>query len=358
MRKPTRVLVVDDSAFVRYTVTRHLSADPDIAVIGSAHDGIEALAKIHELNPDVVTLDVEMPRLDGLGTLKRIMVECPVPVVMLSSLTQRGASTTIKALMRGAVDFVAKPSTSADTRTVMDELIIKVKTAAGTELGAGGQTHRPVEPAVVTAPSTAPVKGGLRPFRKGDPLIVIGTSTGGPRALSQVLSDLPADLPAAVSVVQHMPPGFTRSLAQRLNETCPISVQEAADGDRLAQGLALIAPGDYHLRFEGANKVSLNQEARHNHLRPAVDVTMRSAADLHGSSVIAVILTGMGNDGTQGAEQIKLAGGRVLAQDAATSVVYGMPRSVVEAGLADYQLPLEEVGALLVELVTNGQQRI
>ena len=358
MGQPIRVFVVDDSAFVRYTLTRHLTADAGITVVGSAHDGLDAMDKIPALKPDVVTLDVEMPRLDGLETLKRIMTECPVPVVMLSSLTQRGASTTIKALMRGAVDFVAKPSTSADVRAVMDELIAKVKAAASAQTAVKQQSQQKAGPAKTEEAERAPAKGTLRPYRRGDPLIVIGSSTGGPGALNQVLTDIPGNIPAAITVVQHMPPGFTRSLAQRLNEVCAISVQEAANGDRLAQGLALLAPGDFHMQFEGNNQVVLDQGPRENHVRPAVDVTMRSAAEQHGGCVVGVILTGMGSDGTLGAAEIKRAGGKIVAQDAATCVVYGMPRSVVEAGLADHQVPLTAVGSLLMELVSNGHKRV
>ncbi|MFQ5343831.1 MAG: chemotaxis response regulator protein-glutamate methylesterase [Anaerolineae bacterium] len=356
---PVRVLVVDDSAFMRHTVAKYLEADPDITVVGSARDGLDALAKIPALKPDVVTLDVEMPRMDGLAALQRIMAECPTPVVMLSSLTQRGARTTIQALIRGAVDFVPKPAASINIRTVMDDLAVKVKTAAGVRLAGarerrrGGDKERGRYTSAPPHPCTpAPQhKGGLRLFHNGAPLIVIGASTGGPRALHQVLSDLPADLPAAVAVVQHMPPGFTRSLAQRLNETSPLIVQEATDGDRLSCGLALLAPGDFHLRFKGAKRVSLDHGARRNHVRPAVDVTMESAAERYGAAVIGVVLTGMGADGTQGAQQIKAAGGKVIAEDESTSTVYGMPRSVAEAGLVDRVAPLPEVAPALVELV-------
>jgi two-component system chemotaxis response regulator CheB len=353
MAPPIRVLVVDDSAFMRYAVTRHLEADPDITVVGSARDGLDALAKIPALQPDVVTLDVEMPRLDGLATLKRIMSEHPLPVVMLSSLTQQGARTTVQALVRGAVDFVAKPAVSSDIQSVMDELVGKVKMAA---TGCTVRPQRHAAPVELPTSETAlpPDKPGPRPCRATDPVIVIGASTGGPRALNRVLQDLQGDLPAAVVVVQHMPAGFTRSLAQRLNEICAIAVQEAAPGDRLACGLALIAPGDYHLRFEGRNQVALDQGPRRHHVRPAVDITMESAAKQHGARVVGAVLTGMGCDGTAGCRSIKDAGGRIVAEDESTSVVFGMPRSVIEAGLADHVVPVTEVGALLTRLVTNG----
>lgn len=355
MSHPIRVLIVDDSAFMRYTIAKHLEADPNIIVVGSARDGLDALDKIPALTPDVVTLDVEMPRMDGLTTLQRVMAEYPTPVIMLSSLTQRGARTTIQALIRGAVDFVPKPAASTDIRTVVEDLIVKVKTAANVRFG----TRRLSEvgsPEVAVSP--APSKLSLHPFHQGDPVIVIGTSTGGPRALQQVLSGLPAGLPAAVVVVQHMPPGFTRSLAQRLNEISALTVQEAADGDRLARGKVLLAPGDFHLRFKDGRQVVLDHGPRRHHVRPAADVAMESAAEHHKSAVIGVVLTGMGCDGEAGAGSIKAAGGKVIAEHESTSVVYGMPRSVVEAGLADQVIPLPEVASTLVEMVNNGRMGI
>jgi two-component system chemotaxis response regulator CheB len=347
MSVPIRVMLVDDSAFIRYTVTKYLQEDPDIEVVGSARDGLDALEKIPKLKPDVVVLDVEMPRMDGLTALKRIMIECPTPVVMLSGLTQQGARTTIQALMRGALDFVPKPDAKVDINTVIDELAVKIKTAVGTKTKS------------IKLPGTGdvkipPAKRGPRPLTKEDPVVVIGTSTGGPRALQKVLTNLPADLPAAILIVQHMPPGFTRSLAQRLNQASPLVVQEAADGDRLARGLVLLAPGDYHLQFKRAKQVELNQGPRRRHVRPAVDATMESAVAYHGANVIGVVLTGMGDDGTIGAGQIKDAGGMVIAEHESTSVVYGMPASVVRAGLADRVVPLPKVASTLVELINHG----
>ena len=339
-----RVLVVDDSAFMRYTVAKYLATDPDIDVVGSARDGVDALSKVSSLKPDVVTLDVEMPKMDGLTALKHIMAKQPTPVVMLSSLTQKGTRTTIRALMRGAVDFVAKPSAKANTRTVMKELISKVKAASGVRSSSSTLTY--------TEQSRSKQKSvGLRPFNKGDPLVIIGTSTGGPRALQDVLSSLPANLVAAVLVVQHMPAGFTRSLASRLNEISPLTIQEAIGGDRLAQGLVLLAPGDYHLVFKDYKRVTLNRGPRRRHVHPSTDVTMESAVRFHGSSLIGVILTGMGSDGTDGARMIKQVGGRIIAQDKSTSVVYGMPRSVVEAGLADRVVPLSAIASTLADFL-------
>lgn len=367
MATPVKVLVVDDSPFMRYTIAKHLAADPDIVVVGSAQDGVDALSKIPVLSPDVVTLDVEMPRMDGLATLEHIMSDCPTPVVMLSSLTQRGTRTTIQALMRGAVDFVAKPTTSTDIRGVIVELGSKIKIAAGFDTDAAGNnavarprngSHKAPVPATLPPIQKSPpqkAKLGLRPFKESDPVVVIGASTGGPRALHQVMSGLPADLPAAILIVQHMPAGFTRSLAQRLNDSSAITVQEATEGDRLALGLALLAPGDFHMRLKKGKQVSLDQGPRRNHVRPAVDVTMETAVELYKSNLIGVVLTGMGSDGAKGAALIKQAGGLVIAEDESTSVVYGMPRSVVEANLADKIAPLPDVAEAIVEMVTRGR---
>ncbi len=346
MGNPIRVLIVDDSVFLRHTLTKNLEADPDLTVVGSAVDGLDALEKVRALTPDVVILDVEMPRMDGLTALQRIMTECsPTRVVMLSALTQRGTRTTIQALIRGAVDFVPKPAAGVHIKSVIDELIAKVKLAATTPLPTL-PTTLPLSPRAQPASRLGP-----RPFRKGDPLVVIGASTGGPRALQTVISRLPADLPAAMAVVQHMPPAFTQSLAQRLDESAAITVHEAALGNGLQQGLALLAPGDYHMRFDSAGLVVLDQGPRRNHLRPAVDVTMESAAERYGAAVIGVVLTGMGSDGKEGSACIKAAGGKVVAEHESTCVIYGMPRSVVEANLADQVVPLPKVADTIVELV-------
>ena len=350
LKLPVRVLVVDDSPFIRHILSKYLEAQPGITVVGEATDGLDALAKIPLLKPNVVTLDVEMPRMDGLTALQRIMAECPTPVIMLSGLTQRGARTTIQALMQGAVDFVPKPTAATNIRNVIKELSDKIKAASG-----GMPSSRPPTPLAPAPPKK--IKLGPSPFRKGDPVIVIGASTGGPRALQQVLSDLPADLPAAVAVVQHMPPAFTRSLAQRLNESSALTVQEAAPGDRLARGLVLMAPGDFHLQFKEYKQVTLNQGPRRNHMRPAADVSMESAAAHHGPAVIGVVLTGMGFDGTEGARHIKDAGGKIIAEHESTSVVYGMPRQVIKAGLADHVMPLPKVALKLIELVNHKDSR-
>jgi two-component system chemotaxis response regulator CheB len=320
--------------------------------VGKAFDGLDALAQIRALTPDVVTLDVEMPRMDGLTALRYIMAECPTPVIMLSAVTQRGTRATIQALMRGAIDFVSKPSADEDGSRMIEELTAKIKIAAAAR-SSHSHTPTPPYPHTPQPPSshTSTLLSRPRAFRRGDSLVVIGASTGGPRALGQVLSALPADLPAAVVAVQHMPVGFTHALAQRLDERCPLVVREAAHDDRLARGLVLLAPGGSHLQLDGRRRVSLTQGPRRNGVRPAVDVTMESAAAHYGSTVIGVVLTGMGVDGTAGARHVKAEGGKVIVEDESTSVVYGMPRSVVEAGLADRVTPLPEVASALMEWI-------
>lgn len=362
MERPVRVLVVDDSAFMRRVITQLLASDPDIAVVGTARDGQEAVEKVLALKPDVVTLDIEMPRLDGYGALQELMARAPVPVVMVSSQTQAGAEATIRALTLGAVDFVAKPSgpISLDMDRVRDELVLKVKAA----------TRAQVRPRRVLAelppvrrdppPGAGPAArgsgtGGREP-QEGPPpcLVVIGCSTGGPGALHQVIPRLPGGLDAAVVVVQHMPPGFTRSLAGRLDGLAALRVKEAEDGDRLRRGLALVAPGGRHLVVAGPDHVRLTDDPPQHGVRPAVDPTLESAARHFGSRLLAVILTGMGFDGSRGALAVRRAGGRCVAEHPSTCVVYGMPRAVVEMGLADQVLPVHDIPAAIVRFVQEA----
>jgi two-component system, chemotaxis family, protein-glutamate methylesterase/glutaminase len=344
--KPIRILLVDDSTFLRHMLAKRLEAYPEIQVVGHAADGLDALAKVRELTPDVVIMDVEMPQMDGLTALQRLMEQRPTPVVMLSAHTQRGARTTIQALMRGAVDFVAKPASNMDIKDILEELIAKIKVAA---------SAAPPAPSLTRSVAASMAKTSRRPFRDGAPLIVIGASTGGPRALQWVLAELPGDLQAAIVVVQHMPAGFTQSLAQRLNEHSRLTVQEAASGQSLELGLALVAPGDHHLLIGHQGRVLLDQGPRRNHLRPAIDITMESAARRHGAAVIGVVLTGMGTDGTDGAAAIRAAGGRVIAEHESTSIIYGMPGSVVAAGLADRVEPIGGLASVLAEFVHHGR---
>ena len=338
--RPTRVLVVDDSATVRAVLRRHLNADPAIEVVGTASDGVEALERIAELRPDVVTLDIEMPRLDGLGTLERIMKRFPTPVVMVSSQTREGADATLRALELGAVDFIEKASFRhlGAGGELADAVRMKVRSAATARLAASPTVAPPVRPLPT-------VKSGRRWLQK---TVLIGSSTGGPLALRRLLERLPADMNVPVLIVQHMPPGFTKSLADRLNDVCPLRVEEAGEGARLRPGTALLAPGGRHMTVDSRGTISLNEDPVECGVRPAVNVTMESLVAAAGDQVVAAVLTGMGNDGTRGAGLIKEAGGHVIAEAESSCVVYGMPRSVVNAGFADELLPLDEIADAIV----------
>jgi len=346
---PIRVLVVDDSAYMRFTITRYLNDVPDIQVVGTARDGEEALDMISRLNPQVITLDVEMPRLDGLSTLQEIMRIQPRPVIMLSSLTKEGAQETIRALTLGAVDFVAKPDSKANIQVVMDEVVQKIRRAAQVKTRALVQMawSTPGSEEILDRVSSKLT----RPWKESDVLIVVGASTGGPRALSTLIPALPQNLNAALLIVQHMPAGFTRSLAQRLDSLSAFRIKEAAPGDRLEVGLGLVAPGGFHLTLDAQGTVQLNQNPPVHGIRPAVDVTLLSVAQHFASRTLAVILTGMGNDGANGAALIHAAGGYVIAEDETTAVVWGMPRSVIEARAANTVLPLSAIVAKIEQLV-------
>lgn len=343
---PIRVLVVDDSAFMRYSLSLHLGQQPGLQVAGVARDGREALDMIPAIKPDVVTLDVEMPRLDGISTLREIMARFPLPVVMLSSLTREGTVETIQALTLGAVDFVAKPVNKVDIAQVMAETAAKIKRAAHARVQPG-RIVSPPPPPPANRPETRPVLARLN----SQPIVFIGTSTGGPRALNEVIPALPANLPAAVVVVQHMPAGFTRSLADRLNSVSQLRVKEAEPGDQLAVGQVLLAPGGFHMTLEDGDVFSLNQKPTVHGVRPAVDVTLISIAQKFGKRVVAAILTGMGSDGTHAASLVHSMGGYVIAEHESTAVVWGMPRSVVEAGAADSVVPLPEVASAIERAV-------
>lgn len=356
MRK-IRVLVVDDSVVIRRLLTDILSQDPEIELAGTAPNGRIALAKLPQLNPDLVTLDIEMPELDGLGTLPELRSAFPkLPVIMFSTLTERGALATLDALARGATDYVTKPanvgSVAAAIQCVKDQLIPKIKA-----LCPGLSAPTAPRPTVFApAPSAAHLGA---PRQHSAEVLVIGSSTGGPQALSVVLRQLPAAFPLPVVVVQHMPPVFTRHLASRLNQECALSVSEASAGESLAAGQVLIAPGNYHLELQRrglAVKTVLQQNPPENSCRPAVDVLFRSAAEVYGSGCLALVLTGMGQDGLRGAQQIVDADGLVLAQDEASSVVWGMPRAVAEAGLARYVLPLSQIAPELTRLAAVGRR--
>ncbi len=329
-----KVLVVDDSVFMRKIVSDMLESDPRIKVCGIAKNGIEAIEKVKELKPDVVTMDVEMPRMDGLTALGHIMKECPVPVVMLSTLTEKGADATLTALSRGAVDYVQKPSgaVSLDVRKVQSILLEKVKAAAQ----ANPRT-------LILKKSATPKPLKYTPSSKMR-IIAIGTSTGGPASLAQIIPQFPADTPPML-IVQHMPADFTARFADRLNDTSAIRVKEASAGDRLEPGLALLAPGDYHMTVGKDGRVHMNKNPKIHGVRPAVDPMMATASEVYKSKMVGVIMTGMGRDGATGIEAIKKNNGATIAQDEASCVVYGMSQEAYKTGCVDRVVPLSQIPA-------------
>lgn len=345
MNRKIRVLVVDDSAFARFAIAKRISIDPDIEVVGHARDGIEAVHLTKSLTPTVVTMDVTMPRMDGIDAVEKIMRECPTPIVMVSALTTEGAQVTIRSLELGAVDFFCKPSvvSPVGSRESADELIAKIKTAADidtSQLVAVGQATGKKRAATAGQGQPRPKKDHSRVQRK---VVIIAASTGGPRALTDIIPDLPGDLPAAVLVVQHMPEGFTKTLAERLDNISELDVKEAERGDIVRPGMVIFAPGGRHMTVDANGKIGLNQGPLECGLRPAANVTMECAVDAYGPAVIGVVLTGMGNDATRGCGLIKKAGGQVIVQHKSTCVVYGMPKAVVESGFADCILPLASI---------------
>lgn len=350
MRK-IRVLVVDDSVVIRRLLTDIINQDPEIEVAGTAPNGRIALAKLPQLSPDLVTLDIEMPELDGLATLPELRKAYPkLPVIVFSALTERGAVTTLEALARGASDYVAKPvnvgSLAAGIQSVKDQLIPKIKTLC--------PFIRPASPLPKIKPLSAAILQRVRQPQRTD-VVAIGASTGGPQALAAVLAKLPQSFPVPIVVVQHMPPIFTKNLATRLDQECQLKVIEAKGGETLQAGQVLIAPGNFHIEMvrKGVSVVtSLNQGPLENSCRPAVDVMFRTAAHVYGSGCLAVVLTGMGQDGLRGGQHVAQAGGLLIAQDESTSVVYGMPRAVVEAGLATSILPLHSIADALSRQVS------
>jgi two-component system, chemotaxis family, protein-glutamate methylesterase/glutaminase len=348
---PIRVLIVDDSVVVRRLLCDALAFAPDIKVAGTASTGAIALARIPQLNPDIITLDIEMPGLNGIQTLLEIRKLYPkLPVIMCSTLTERGAMTTLEALAAGASDYVTKPSNSSSLANAMDqlrrELVSKITSLAGR------RRSSPVSvPAMSAINRTASVDHAID-------ILAIGTSTGGPNALGEVIPELPQDLPVPVVVVQHMPPLFTRLLADPLNSRSRLSVREAEAGKSLEPGQVWIARGDYHMTVvrKGLQTVlELNQDSPENYCRPAVDVLFRSVAQTYGPNVLAVVMTGMGSDGARGAAFIREAGGEVFVQDEASSVVWGMPGAVVDSQCANKICPLPEISQEIVRRVRVGR---
>lgn len=339
---PIRVMVVDDSVVVRKIVTDVLSEDPGIEVVGTAVNGKVAVSKVEQLKPDLITMDIEMPEMNGIEAVRAIRgARNRVPIIMFSTLTERGATATLDALSSGANDYVTKPanvgSVAQSMESVREQLIPKIKALTGRLVTPTRPTARIAPP-----PPVAPRTGlGKRPA-----VLVIGSSTGGPEALAKLLPQLPASLPVPILLVQHMPPVFTRQFAQRLDRLCALRVVEATDGVPLQPGTVHLAPGDHHLVVRpgrGTHSTALNQAPPENFCRPAVDPLFGTAVSAYDGAVLGVILTGMGSDGRHGASQIRAAGGTVIAQDQATSVVWGMPGAVAQAGLADEILPLDRI---------------
>ncbi len=345
MSNAIRVLIIDDSAFVRRALTRMLSNIPDIEVAGTAADGLEGIEQVKALKPDVVTLDIKMPHMSGLEALRHIMQESPVPVLLLSSLTTEGADITLRGLELGAMDFVDKSSVQGHMNllNLSNELVGKIRALAGVPRA------RLIGHVVREEPVAAPVEEKVQ----GMEVVAIGTSTGGPTALQAIIPRLPESLTAAVLVVQHMPVGFTRSLAERLNGRSLVRVKEAEDGETVTAGMVYIAPAGRHMkvRRRGNVRVWLDEEPRSSLHRPSVDVLMAAVAKTYGKRVLGVLLTGMGSDGVEGMRAIHAAGGRTLAESEESCVIYGMPKAAVEAGVVDRAVPLHRMADEILQAV-------
>ena len=343
--KKIRALVVDDSSVVRHAISDALKHDPEIEVVGTAADPYDARDKILALNPDVLTLDIEMPRMDGLTFMRILLKHRPLPIVIISSLTQAGSRIALDAMEAGAVDVIAKPTSAWGIGDLGAQLCQRVKGAATASLRRSFGGSSALRPASVT---------GSTRFNPRQ-IILLGASTGGTEALKFVLTRLPDGLPG-ICIVQHIPPVFSRTFAERLNEECALEVREAVSGDELRPGLALLAPGDYHMMIVWNNdryRVVLNQAPPVHYTRPSVDMLFNSAATCGGRHAVAAILTGMGSDGATGMSKLKSGGAMTFAQNEATCVVYGMPRAAVEMGAVDQILPLDEIPDALVRSVVS-----
>lgn len=358
-----RVVVVDDSALVRSLLTEIINKQPDMECVGAANDPLVAREMIRELNPDVITLDVEMPRMDGLDFLSRLMRLRPMPVVMVSTLTEKGAEITMRALEMGAIDFVAKPRIGVSTglKDLSNEIVDKIRTAAVAHVSR--HAHAPPEAVKKAAGSagagsaaTATPKATSYSRLSTEKVICIGASTGGTEAIREVLVPLPADSPAIV-ITQHMPPGFTTSFAARLDSLCKISVKEASNGERILPGHAYIAPGGKQFRIDrsGSNYVAVVEDTEPvNRHKPSVEVLFRSAAKVLGPNALGVMLTGMGGDGAQAMKEMRDAGSYNICQDEGSCVVFGMPRMAIQAGAANEVLPLKHIAQTLMDKLAVG----
>nr|WP_207755007.1 chemotaxis response regulator protein-glutamate methylesterase [Desulforadius tongensis] len=359
-------MVVDDSSLIRRLVTRMLEENKDIQVIGQAADGLEAVEQVKKLRPQVVTMDVEMPKLDGIAALRRIMKENPVPVIMLSALTTEGARATMQALAGGAVDFVPKPMRAGQLGPMIAELSAKIRVAAGVSLHKVARSApSPVRPklgsaAAAPVPRTVPSKPAvITPVRKTGKIeiVVIGCSTGGPAALQNIIPKLPAGFPVGVVVVQHIPVGFSQSLAEHLNRRSAIEVIHGSGGDEVRPGRVIVAPAGCEMHFERRGSrvtvktVKCGEPVPPATFRPSVDQVMKAAADVYGGSILGVLLTGMGKDGAQGMLQIKKLGGRTIAEDESSCVVFGMPKAAIDLGAAEKVVPLPKIAEQIMQMV-------
>lgn len=357
MRDKIAVLIIDDSAFMRKSLSIMLESDPDISVVGTAHNGLEGVELANKLRPDVITLDVEMPVMDGLTALKRIMTECPTSVLMISSITTEGAAATLKALEIGAVDFIPKEMSyvSVNISKIKEDLISKVKAISRTRLlKARLDRIKAISPTPVVRPR---VTGFLRDLPKaGYRAIALGISTGGPFTLQKVLPLISEKVQVPIFIVQHMPPKFTKSLAERLNGQCKLEVKEAENGEPVKNGYVYIAPGGFHMKLRGSSSspiIDISPEPAGTLHRPSVDVMMGSVVGVYGKYTLGVIMTGMGKDGYEAVKQLKSIGGYAIAQDEESCVVYGMPKAIVDGGLADVVLPAEKIPEMINRVVSN-----
>lgn len=354
MAEPIRVLIVDDSAFMRRAISSLLEGENDVKVVGLAKDGQDAIRQIQDIKPDIVTMDIEMPVMDGLSALKIIMEKFPLPVIMLSSLTEEGAKETLDALDLGAADYIPKnlSNVSLNILKIKDDLLAKIRAITAKKYyfkyGRNNNTVKESGPAFQHKE--------IKQFNNKINIVAIGSSTGGPKALQDVIPKLPQNFPAPVILVQHMPKAFTGSFAERLSSISHIKVIEAAGGEIIKPGVAYLSPGDKHLSIVESGRegmaISLSNEPKDLINRPSVSVMMESVAKLYPGKSMGVILTGMGSDGLLGMKKIKETGGRTIAQDEATCVVYGMPKAVVDAGIADIVLPIYKIGDEIIKEIT------
>jgi len=346
---PISVLIVDDSSFFRVRIRGLINSHPQLNVIGEATNGREAVEKAVKLKPDVITMDYEMPMMDGISAVREIMTKQPTPILMFSSLTQAGARVTLDALDAGAVDYLPKSYENvAGGPTALKKALCEKIIAI-----AGQAKPRAMTAATAPAPAPAAPRKGQKRYPQRFDLVMLGTSTGGPVALQKILTQIPANFPAPILMIQHMPGSFTGAFADRLNRQCKITVREAADGDTLKPGEALLAPGGKQMMLAGKGRIRVFDGDERLNYKPSVDVTFGSAVKYYGKNILAVVLTGMGADGREGARLIKQTEGVVWAQESSTCVIDGMPSAVVKANLADETVPLNEVARRLVDVVTG-----